>query len=133
MTRFLWFAVLVCLPAWCDERIERAGVTLDFAFTALDGGALRAGSLAELRLSAKDARTGMPLTGIHALAFMLTRPPDPKAIDSTCEEKVRRRLLSHMGIRGDISFDGYLVLPLNRDRTVSFVNPLLNYPTGIVE
>jgi DNA-binding beta-propeller fold protein YncE len=133
MKRFLRVAILGCLPALGAERIERAGVSLDFSLAALDGGPLRAGGMAELRLEAGDARTGQPMTGIHALAFLLSRPADPRAIDSSCEDKVRRRLVSHMGVRGDISFDGYLVLTLNRDNTISFVNPLVNNPAGLVE
>lgn len=106
------------------QRYEQAGIAIEFSldsFAATQG--LRAGEDALATIRITDARTGSPLTGIRPRAWLSGRTSEQVSDETDCTDKVRRFAGGQLAGRADVDLNGYYVLALNHDKTISVINP----------
>ncbi len=115
-----------------SDRLIRHGVVVDFeARPAGDGsaGILRAGQLAEVRFTLSEEATGKPVRGIVPGAWMdigQSSPASEDAAQRACKDKIGLYLKGIVGIRPMIDINGYYVLVMNREPSLSVVDPLVS-------
>lgn len=130
------------VPASYSERFEREGIVVDFEVKALPpaaGGAARlaagADAVATFRLS--YAKTGEPVAGLRPTAWIDARRDKTVVGDGACQDKIRTFTGGLLSARADIDLNSYLLLTLNHDRTITFINPQISFSVtkleGIVE
>ena len=110
------------------QRVEREGMVIEYsARPAGAGKELAEGGFAEVSFRITDAATGAPLRSLYPGAFLdLSRSPMEKEGEvMTCREKVSLFLSGRVGIRPLIDLNGYFVLAMNRDSTISVIDPLV--------
>ena len=119
-------------PSTVTRRYEKEGVVVDFTLTALAGekGArgLAAGADALATFTLSDKRTGQPLTGLHPNAWISSlKAGAPAPGEAECRDRIRTFMGGLLSARPEIDLNSYLVLTLNHDATVSFINPLVSF------
>lgn len=107
-------------------RLVRDGVVVEFDARPADGAAaLTEGGVAELRLRVSDQASGQPLKGSTPGAWLdlahAQQGSDGKPQD--CRDKIALYLKGVVGIRPLIDLNGYYVLILNRDASISVIDP----------
>jgi len=117
------------------HRITREGVNVEFTITPLAdqaGKALREGDFAEIAFSVTSAESGEPLRGTYPGVWVdlakVWKATDRGPI--TCKERVGMYLQGLVGIRPMIDLTSYYVLSLNRDASISVIDPVVGI-TGI--
>jgi YVTN family beta-propeller protein len=130
------------VPASYSDRFERGGIVLDFEIKARPaeaGGAGRiaagADAVATFRLT--YAGTGEPVSGLRPNAWIDARRDRTVTGDGACLDKIRTFMGGLLSARPDIDLNSYLLLTLNHDRTITFINPQISFSVtkleGIVE
>jgi len=114
------------------NRLTRKGVVVDFEARPLEDRAereLRAGELAEVRFTITEENTGDPVRGIAPGAWMdigeSIRGPEG-APQKSCKDKIALYLKGVVGIRPMIDLNSYYVLVLNREPSISVIDPLVS-------
>jgi YVTN family beta-propeller protein len=119
-------------PARADsERLVRHGIVVDFEALppAGENKGLVEGQLAEIRFRLTEEATGAPVRGITPGAWMdmgEVIQGQPGAEQKTCKEKIALYLKGVIGIRPMIDLNSYYVLVLNKEPTISVVDPLVS-------
>jgi YVTN family beta-propeller protein len=118
-------------PSSVSQRFEREGVAIDFSLKSnpeKDGpdAGLVAGSNAIATVRLTDARTGAPLTGYHPNAWISSRASEQTS-DGQCRDKITTLLGGLLSERADVDLNGYTLLTLNHDNTITFINPQLSF------
>jgi YVTN family beta-propeller protein len=120
------------VPDFMTQRFEKDGVTIDFSVKALPsekgetiGLVSGADAIATFRLT--DARTGQPITGLHPNAWISARKSEPTPNEAACKDKIRLFTGGLMSVRPDIDLNTYLLLTLNHDNTITFINPQISF------
>lgn len=114
-------------PLW-ESRIEDAGVQLRVGIQAegTAGGALSvlpAGRSLSFELTVQDVSSGTALRGLRPRVWLARQTGDkPEA----CTDQVRRFLSGRFMARADKDLNGWQILTLNGDGTLSVINPQLN-------
>lgn len=130
------------VPAAHTERFERDGIVLDFEVKALPaaaGGAgrLAAGSDAVATFRLTYSKTGEPVVGLRPNAWIDARRDKTVTGDTACVDKIRTFMGGLLSARADIDLNSYLLMTLNHDRTITFINPQISFSItkleGIVE
>ena len=130
------------VPAAYSERFEHEGIVLDFEVKALPaaaGGAgrIEAGADAVATFRLTYAKTGEPATGLRPNAWIDARRDKTVVGDGACQDKIRTFMGGLLSARADIDLNSYLLLTLNHDRTITFINPQIAFSVtkleGIVE
>lgn len=108
-------------------RLVRNGVAIDFEARPLgEGGVLREGALADIRFRVTDASSGQPLTGLSPGAWLDLQQSasgrDGKQM--ACKTKVGLYLRGVLGIRPLLDLNSYYLLILNRDPSITVIDPL---------
>ncbi|HEX6362853.1 MAG TPA: cytochrome D1 domain-containing protein [Albitalea sp.] len=125
-------AAAVCAAAFAGEAVQRHakdGVIMEFSAAPSEGTAGRAlmeGELAELRFKIRDEASGQPLTGSVPGAWLdigQVIQGQPGAETKSCKEKVALYLRGIVGIRPMMDLNSYYVVVLNRDPSISIVDP----------
>lgn len=126
-------AVAVCTAALAGEAVQqkhaREGVVMEFSAAPVNGTGrtvLMEGELAELRFKLSDEATGQPLTGNVPGAWLdigqvIQGQPGTEA--KSCKDKVSLYLRGIVGIRPMMDLNSYYVVVLNRDPSISIVDP----------
>lgn len=118
-------------PSSVSQRFEREGVAIDFSLKsnpekgAKDFG-LVAGANAVATVKLTDSRTGAPLTGYHPNAWISSRASGQTS-DGQCKDKITTLLGGLLSERADVDLNGYTMLTLNHDNTITFINPQLSF------
>lgn len=129
-------------PASYSERFEREGIVLDFEVKALPGaaggaGRLMAGADAVATFRLTYAKTGEPVAGLRPSAWIDARRDLTVSGEGACTDKIRTFMGGLLSARADIDLNSYLLLTLNHDRTITFINPQISFSVtkleGIVE
>jgi YVTN family beta-propeller protein len=113
-------------------RLTRHGVVVDFQVRPAEGlrdRGLVAGQLAEVRFKLQDEATGKPVRGITPGAWMDIGQPAPgseEASQKSCKDRIALYLKGAVGMRPMIDLNGYYVLVLNREPSISVVDPLVS-------
>jgi YVTN family beta-propeller protein len=131
----LWLALLApagsagLAPA-SPQRFEEAGIAVEFSLAPLDTGspgAPAAGDRARAVFRVTEAPGGRPLAGLHPLAWMTAVRGAAGGDEPACHAKARGLLEAGLANRADLDLNGYLLLALNGDKTVSFINPQVTF------
>ncbi|MBI2217614.1 MAG: cytochrome D1 [Candidatus Rokubacteria bacterium] len=112
--------------ATSPNRLAREGVTVEFSAKPAGGdGDLREGDYADVSFRITDTSTGRPVRSLAPGAWMDIGQPvaarDKAPLD--CRQKMGLYLSGRVGIRPMIDLNSYYVLALNRDSSISVVDP----------
>lgn len=118
----------VALPdTWSGQTLERDGVSVAFEVRPLaEDGVLREGGFADVRFRVTDSASGQPLSGVNPGAWL---DPETLAADQaqgrehSCKSRVGVFLKSSIGARPLLDLNSYFLLVMNRDASVSVVDP----------
>ena len=115
--------------------ITREGVNVEFALRPLRSektGPAHAGDWADITFRVTDASTGEPLRGRYPAAWMdLGKAWDSKGDrPMTCKDRVATYLQGIVGVRPMIDLNSHFLLVLNRDPSISVIDPAVGI-TGV--
>lgn len=126
-------AASVCVAAFAGEAVQQRhakdGVVMEFSAAPAQGSAMKVlmeGELADLRFTLTDAASGQPLRGNVPGAWLdigQVIQGRPGAEQKSCKEKVALYLRGIVGIRPMMDLNSYYVVVLNRDPSISIVDP----------
>ncbi|HVG34684.1 MAG TPA: YncE family protein, partial [Pyrinomonadaceae bacterium] len=125
-------------PDFVTQRFEKDGIVIDFSVKALPsekgqsvGLVSGANAIATFRLT--DARTGQPITGLHPSAWISARKSEAAPNEAACKDKIRLFTGGLMSVRADIDLNTYLLLTLNHDNSITFINPQVSFSVTKLE
>ncbi|KQN49783.1 cytochrome D1 [Pseudomonas sp. Leaf48] len=118
----------VALPDTSNgQTLERDGISVAFEVKPLaEDGVLREGGFADVQFRVTDKASGQPLAGVAPGAWL-----DPETIaadqaqgrDQSCKSRVGVFLKSSIGARPLLDLNSYFLMVMNRDASVSVVDP----------
>ena len=122
------------LPAGADggaTRYTKDGLVIEFAASAADrnGPALTEGDLAELRFSIREEATGKPVRGLAPGAWLdigEVIQGQPGSEQKSCKEKIALYLRGIVGIRPMVDLNSYYVVVMNREASLSVIDPTVS-------
>lgn len=121
------------------DRIAREGLEVEFSARPSTGRSMTedeisAGDYVDLTFRITDTGTGAPLQGRFPGAWMdYSRSWDgKKALDLGCKERIALYLQGSLGIRPTMDLNSYFILVMNRDATISVIDPITGI-TGITK
>lgn len=115
-------------PASASGRFEKEGLRVDFTAKPREAGkGLVAGEDAVVTFSVTDARTGQPLAGVRPSAWISSRRSENPPSEEQCKDKIKTFMGGLLSARPDVDLNSYLLLTLNHDNTISFINPLISF------
>ncbi|MBI5342002.1 MAG: YncE family protein [Deltaproteobacteria bacterium] len=111
-----------------ENRITRQGMTIEFSARPVGGkGDLREEDYADVTFRITDAGTGQPVRALAPGAWMdigqSLAGHEKAPLD--CRQKMSLFLSGRVGIRPMIDLNSYFVLALNRDSSISVVDPMV--------
>lgn len=112
-----------------SKRLVRDGLVIDFEAVPVEGKDLMEGVLAEVRFRFTDERTGKPVQGVRPGAWMdigAGIQGQAGAVQKECKEKIGLYLKGAVGIRPLVDLNGYYLLVLNRDASVTVIDPMVS-------
>ncbi len=133
MKNAAWILALT-LPMAAQQRHDQSGLAVTFSLTAVDGSAqLQAGGYAQAVVRVADARTGEPAVALRPESWLLARRSAMVSEELSCSDKVRSLRPGFVSVRADADLNSSLLVILNGDNTVSFVNPRVGLSKTHVE
>jgi YVTN family beta-propeller protein len=117
-------------PSSVTQHFEKQGIAVDFSVTATSeakGQGLVAGSDATVTFRLSDARTNSPVTGLHPNGWINSSSTGRAPSETECKDQIKYLSGGLLSARADIDLNNYLVLTLNHDNTVTFINPLVSF------
>lgn len=118
----------VALPdTWSAQNLSRDGVSVALEVKPLaKDGVLREGEFADVQFRVTDSASGQPLSGVNPGAWL-----DPETVaadqaqgrEQSCKARVGVFLKSSIGARPMLDLNSYFLLVMNRDASVSVVDP----------
>jgi len=112
-------------PAITATHVERDGLSLSFSFTRGDepsGARPRGDGRAALTIT--DTATGAPVRDLRLRAWLDERTEGaPAPDDARCRQKVISFASGLLSAQPAADLDGYLVVSLNEDQTISIIDP----------
>jgi DNA-binding beta-propeller fold protein YncE len=118
----------VALPdTWSAQNLSRDGVSVALEVKSLaKDGVLREGEFADVQFRVTDSSSGQPLSGVNPGAWL-----DPETVaadqaqgrEQSCKARVGVFLKSSIGARPMLDLNSYFLLVMNRDASVSVVDP----------
>lgn len=129
----VWSAACVCLAAQPSveapadaRRYVKDGVVVEFEARPAAGAALVEDELAELRFSIREVASGRPVRGLTPGAWLDVAENlrnKEGAEQKSCKDKIALYLKGIVGIRPMVDLNSYYVVVLNRDASLSIVDP----------
>src|SRR5262245_46069371 len=123
----------VCAAAFAGEAVQqkhaREGVVMEFSAAPVRGATLMEGELAEMRFKLTDEASGQPITGNVPGAWLdigQVIQGQAGAEQKSCKEKVALYLRGIVGIRPMMDLNSYYVVVLNRDPSISIIDPTVS-------
>ncbi|MBI2876159.1 MAG: cytochrome D1 [Candidatus Tectomicrobia bacterium] len=114
------------------DRVTREGLSIEFsadpvAGPATAGTGLLEGDYAEVAFRITDLVNGQPVQGLYPAAWMdLSQTWKGHRIkELTCKDRVGIYLKGSVGIRPMIDLNSYFILVMNRDATLSVIDPIV--------
>jgi YVTN family beta-propeller protein len=114
------------------SRLVRDGVAVDFSISRPGeaGGTapLLEGEFAEVRFRMTDVASGRPVTGLNPAAWMDMAQVigGPGGEQKECKDKISLYLKGVVGIRPLVDLNSYYLLVLNRDPSISVIDPVVS-------
>jgi len=117
-----------------SERVEQDGFAVEATVSHVAAAAageqpLRSSDAVRVRFRLSD-QTGQPLTGAFPLAWMVLRGRPGGAADDAelrCRVTLQRLQTSSLREQAEVDLNGYLLLALNEDATISVIDPLTGF------
>ncbi|MET0847240.1 MAG: cytochrome D1 domain-containing protein [Pseudomonas sp.] len=112
---------------WSRQNLSRDGVSVALEVKSLaEDGVLREGEFADVQFRVRDSASGQPLSGVNPGAWL-----DPETVaadqaqgrEQSCKSRVGVFLKSSIGARPMLDLNSYFLLVMNRDASVSVVDP----------
>lgn len=97
-------------------------IKVEFSADPLNGGEIREGEYAAVSFRITDASTGKPKTSLRPAAWIELREKDKSP---SCSEAAGAYLKGSPGMRPHLDLNRYFILVLNRDATISVIDPIL--------
>ncbi len=122
-----------------QRRIKEQGLVIDFSLSPVvtpaltSPGAPKAQEPLQADLTFKDHETGLPISDVRPKAWLSLRRSDQVAEELSCRDKVKGFLKGSLSGRADIDLNSYLVLVLNHDHSISYINPQVGLNTSKLE
>ncbi len=115
-------------PSSLSQQYEKEGILVVFSMNAIQGDrpndlGLAAGADAMVSFRLTDKRTGQPVTGLHPNAWLSSRAAEHSPNEAECKDKIRTLVSGALTARADLDMNSYLMLTLNHDNTITFINP----------
>ncbi|VVM44345.1 hypothetical protein PS645_00416 [Pseudomonas fluorescens] len=113
-----------------DQTLVRDGVSIALEMHSLaKDGVLREGEFADVRFRIKDSTSGQPLSGVAPGAWL-----DPETVaadkaqgrEQSCKSRIGVFLKSNIGARPLLDLNSYFVMVMDRDASVSIVDPTVS-------
>ena len=106
-------------------RFESGGIAVELSVLPADPAqsVLRAGEQATVRLRLTETQTGQPLINLHPRAWMQVRRTGDAPNEAECREKVGNFVAGVLPQRADVDLNAFVVVTLNDDKTLTFINP----------
>ena len=119
-------------PSSISQQYEKEGIVVEFSMKAIEeGGAkdlgLAAGADALVSFRLTDKRTGQPITGLHPNAWLNSRTAEHSPNEAECKDNIRTLVSGSLSARADVDLNSYLMLTLNHDNTITFINPQIAF------
>jgi YVTN family beta-propeller protein len=119
-------------PAAISQRLEKGGVVVDFSIQSRPGEkgtalGLVSGQDAVVTFRIHDARTNQPLTGLHPNAWINSNKAPEPPNEAECKDRIRLFMGGLLSVRADLDLNTYLLLTLNHDNTITFINPQVSF------
>lgn len=111
------------------HRVVREGIVLEAVLEPArpDRVAVVEGEDARVRITLTDEKTGAPLTGLRPAAWLDGRTASG---EDACRRKVGPYLQGSLRARPEVDLNAYYILALNREGSISVIDPLLGYGTS---
>jgi YVTN family beta-propeller protein len=123
----------VCSGAIAGEPVQqkhaRDGVVMEFSAAPAQGKVLMEGELADLRFKLTDEASGQPLAGSVPGAWLdigQVIQGQAGTEQKSCKEKVSLYLRGIVGIRPMMDLNSYYVVVLNRDPSITILDPTVS-------
>lgn len=118
--------------SYISQQYEKEGIAVEFSIKSLAGQdgkvpGLVAGTDATVSFRLTDKRTGQPITGLHPNAWIISRRAQHAPNEAECKDKIRTYTGGLLSARADIDLNSYLMLTLNHDNTITFINPQVSF------
>ena len=119
-------------PSSISQQYEKEGIAVEFSIKSLGGQngkdpGLVAGADATVSFRLTDKRTGQPITGLHPMAWISLRTAQHAPNEAECRDKIRTYTGGLLSARADIDLNSYMMLTLNHDNTITFINPQISF------
>ena len=111
------------------SRLVKNGIVVDFEARPLEGNELMEGMLAELRFKISDERTGAPVRGNRPAAWLdigVNIQAQAGGTQRECIQKIGLYLKGAVGIRPLVDMNGYYLLVMNRDASITVIDPMVS-------
>lgn len=119
-------------PSSFSQQYEKEGIVVELLMKAIPGDegrdlGLAAGADAMVSFRLTDKRTGQAITGLHPNAWLSSRAIEHAPNEVECKDKIRTLVSGSLSARADIDLNSYLMLTLNHDNTITFINPQISF------
>jgi YVTN family beta-propeller protein len=119
-------------PLTISGSYQKEGVGVELSVSSVaeaDGNknGLVSGAAAIVSFRVSDTHTGEPITGLHPTAWINPRTTDHAPNEEECKDKIRAFMNGLLSVRAEIDLNQYLVLSLNHDNTIEFINPQVSF------
>ena len=113
--------------AAASGELLRDSVRISFEARPVEGDRLIEEGLADLRFRISDATSGAPLTGLTPGAWLdLAQVVASRDGQKECKDKIALYLKGMVGIRPLVDLNGYYLLLLNQDASITVVDPVVS-------
>ena len=118
----------VDVPGRISDRLVRDGLVIDFEATPVESDAITEGLLTDVRFRITQEASGEPVKGVFPAAWLDVGANigGKDGEIKECRDKVGLYLKGIVGIRPMLDLNGYYVLVLNKDPSISVVDPMVN-------
>ena len=115
--------VAIAQPAL--QRFESGGIAVDLFVRPTDASqsTLKAGEQATVQLHVREIQTGQPMINLHPRAWMQLRRSAAAPSETDCREQVGNFVAGSLPQRADVDMNSFIVVTLNDDKTLTFINP----------
>lgn len=118
-----------------SNRIVQEGIAIEFAIEPRNSGAthstdLIGGETANVRFKITDTASNSPVTGLRPAAWLDYRESGQPTAAKECKEKIRSFLQGSLATRPEIDLNSYYILALNKEPTISVIDPLIGFGTS---
>lgn len=108
-------------------HLTRDGVNIDFEARPVGGGELMEDSLVDVRFRLSDATSGTPISGLTPGVWLdLGQVIAGRDGQKECKDKIALYLKGMVGIRPMMDLNGYYLLLLNQDASITVVDPVVS-------